>query len=240
MFEKFSNIQHGISNGLSLDNYNSIRDDLKAKNWKKEDIDNYIDFITGVNFYKTSVIKNISEIITNRCLNLFINYTVGGIGSSILKHITYDVIDFKLSNLSEAINDIKNQDQLYKNQINDLQEQFEKSCLTDISRLYYAPPPPRLYEDFKDSVVFYIKLINPSEHTIKTIMEEETNANDGDRAIKKSKNHTDLGKIFFTELGKKGPPYSTIASLFLSNIATDYNAKPDSTFIKSVYNSISK
>lgn len=237
MFEKISKFPPIFQGSNTVEKYNLIRDDLKAKNWKEEDIYIYIDFITGTNFFKTSIIRNISDIITNRCLNLFISYTIGEIGKSILKHITQDVIDFKLSNLSEFINDIKNKNELNNVQINNSKELFERSSLTDISRMYYAAPPI-FHEDFKESVVTYVKLIKPSKSTMKTIMEEETNANDGDRAIKKSKNHVEFGEIFFTELAKKGPPYSTITSILLSNIATDYNAKPDSNFIKSVYKSI--
>ena len=238
LIEKTSDIQPNIPSGANtVEDDNLIRDDLKVKDWKEEDVDNYMDFITGVNFYKTCIIKNISEIITNRCLNLFINYNVGEIGISILKHITNETIDFKLVNFHKEINNIKKNDQLNSIQINDLQKQFEKSSLTDIGRFYYTVLP-NFNEDFKESVVSYIKLINPSENAIKTIKEEETSANDGDRALKKSKNHTDLSEMFFAELGKKGPPYSTIVSLLLSNIATDYNAKPDSRFIKSVYENL--
>lgn len=237
LFEKLSHLPPIPKGHNTIDNYNMIKDDLKAKNWKEEDIDNYIDIIAGVNFYKTCVIRNISDIVTNRCLKLFINYKVGEIGRSILKHITHDVIDFKLYSLSEMINDIKNNDRLNNVQINDFQQLFEKSSLTDISRFYYFVAS-NFNEDFKESVVAYFNLISLSKRTIKTIMEEETNSNDIDRAIKKSENYSDIGEIFFTELAKKGLPYSTITSIFLSNIAKDYNPKPDSRFIKSVYNSL--
>ena len=102
-----------------------------------------------------------------------------------------------------------------------------------ISSMYYHFPDI-FYDDFKQSCSHYIKLIKPSKNTMKSIMEEENHVNDGDRAIKKSNNHFELGEIF-TELVKKGPPYGTISCLILSNVATDYNLEPDSNLIKDVY-----
>ena len=82
-------------------------------------------------------------------------------------------------------------------------------------------------------------LLHSIKNTIKNLSEEENNANDGDRAFKKSNNHFDVGEIF-KELAKKGPAQSAFSWLILSNVARNYkfNLEPDSKFIKDVYRNL--
>lgn len=104
--------------------------------------------------------------------------------------------------------------------------------------MYYRFPDI-IYDEVKKLSIAYINLVNPSKNTIKNLLEEENNANDGDRAFKKSNNHFDVGEIF-KELAKKGPPQSAFSWLILSNVARNYkfNLEPDSKLIKDVYRNL--
>jgi len=206
---------------------------LKAKNWSQQDIENFNDFIIGISFIKSEIVRRITDIIVNRYVAIFLEFDIKNIGRLIIKKIFEEFIDFMNNDLIE----FKNNHALSQKKQNI--EEFKKTIIKfTIGNMYYHFPEI-IYDEVKKLSIAYINLINPSKDTIKNLWEEENNIHDGDRSLKKSNNHFELGELL-TELSKKGPPQSTFSWLILSNISKDYkfNLEPDSKLIKDVYGSL--
>jgi DNA-binding HxlR family transcriptional regulator len=206
---------------------------LKAKNWSHQDIENFNDFRTGIYFIKSEIVRRITDIIVNRYVAIFLEFDIKDIGRLIIKKIFEEFIDFMNNDLIE----FKNNPALSQKKQNI--EEFKKTILkSTIGNMYYHFPDI-IYNEVKKLSIAYINLINPSTDTIKDLWEEENNIHDGDRSLKKSNNHFELGELL-TELAKKGHPQSALSWLILSNISKDYkfNLEPDSKLIKDVYGSL--
>ena len=86
MFKKFSEFPPIFELSNTVEKIrNSI---LKNQNWNQEDIKNYNDFISGLKFIKSIIVRNISDIIINRYINIFITFEVKHIGRLIIKQIS--------------------------------------------------------------------------------------------------------------------------------------------------------
>jgi DNA-binding HxlR family transcriptional regulator len=205
---------------------------LKTKNWSQKDIQNFYDFISGIYIIKGEIVRSVTDIIVNRYVAIFLEFELKDIGRLIIKKIFEEFVDFMNNDLIE----FKNDPSLSQKKMNI--EEFKKTVIKNtIGRIYYHFPA--LYTEVKKLSIDYINLINPSDDIKKDLLEEENNTNDGERALKKSNNHFELGEIL-TKLAKEGPPQSAFSWLILSNVAKNnkFNLEPDSKLIKDVYRSL--
>jgi len=138
-----------------------------------------------VNIFKSQIVQNITNIIVNRYVTIFINYKIKDIGRAITKKILEEFIDFINNDLVE----FKNDPALSQKKQNI--EEFKKAIIkATIGSMYYHLPNI-IYDEVKNLGMAYIKLVNPSKNIIKNLLVEENNLNDKDRAIKKSNEHFD-------------------------------------------------
>ena len=213
---------------------NEIRNNiLKTRNWSQQDIENFNDSRAGIYIIKSEIVRNITDIIVNRYVTIFLEFDVKNIGRLIIKKIFEAFIEFMNDDLIE----FKDDPALSQKKQNI--EEFKKTIIkSTIGNMYYHFPNA-IYNEVKKLSIAYINLINPSQNTISNLLEEENSADDGDRAFKKTNNHFDVGEIF-KGLAKKGPPQSAFSWLILSNVARNYKFKsePDSTLIKDVYRTL--
>ena len=137
-----------------------------------------------MNIFKSQIVQNITNIIVNRYVTIFINYKIKDIGRAITKKIL-EFIDFINNDLVE----FKNDPALSQKKQNI--EEFKKAIIkATIGSMYYHLPNI-IYDEVKNLGMAYIKLVNPSKNIIKNLLVEENNLNDKDRAIKKSNEHFD-------------------------------------------------
>jgi DNA-binding HxlR family transcriptional regulator len=204
---------------------------LKSQHWNEEDIKNYNDFIAGLKFIRSVIIKNLSDIIINRYINIFVTFKVKDIGKLVIKKIFDEFIEFLTIDLSEIKNEV-----LQKNQ--NIEEFKQTIIKTTIGHTYYHFPDI-IYDEVKKLGVAYINLVNPSKNTIKNLLEEENNIKDKERTVNKSNNHFDLG-VISTEIAKKEPVQGNINWLMISHLARDhkFSLDPDSKLIKDIYKSL--
>lgn len=138
-----------------------------------------------MNIFKSQIVQNITNIIVNRYVTIFINYKIKDIGRAITKKILEEFIDFINNDLVE----FKNDPALSQKKQNI--EEFKKAIIkATIGSMYYHLPNI-IYDEVKNLGMAYIKLVNPSKNIIKNLLVEENNLNDKDRAIKKSNEHFD-------------------------------------------------
>jgi hypothetical protein len=87
--------------------------------------------------------------------------------------------------------------------------------------LYYDVPQI-FYDNFKELVISYINLINPSKDIVSDLLKQEKEMSVRTRVARKNNNYNDFGKLF-VEFSSKLPIEGNLSWWFISATSSKYN-----------------